>query len=81
MFYQDEKVAMFFCNEENLSQGEAGNRLLVSRGTVQCLLAQVRGKTIESVVLGMALLVKREIRDSRMLEYNYKQGLAKWHFR
>jgi predicted DNA-binding protein (UPF0251 family) len=55
---RDELEAMFLCDAENLTQEEAGNRMGVSRGTVQRLLAQARKKVVESVVLGKALLVK-----------------------
>ena len=54
----DEMEAMFLCDAENLTQEEAGNRMGISRGTVQRLLAQARKKAIEAVVLGKALMVK-----------------------
>jgi uncharacterized protein len=54
----DEMEAMFLCDSEGLTQEEAGNRMGVSRGTVQRLLAQARKKTIEAVVLGKALFVE-----------------------
>jgi predicted DNA-binding protein (UPF0251 family) len=56
--FRDEIEAMFLCDSENLSQEEAGQRMGVSRGTVQRLLAQARKKTIEAVVLGKALAVE-----------------------
>jgi uncharacterized protein len=56
----DEMEAMFLCDSEGLTQEEAGNRMGVSRGTVQRLLAQARKKTIEAVVLGKALFVESE---------------------
>jgi predicted DNA-binding protein (UPF0251 family) len=55
---RDELEAMFLCDAENLTQEEAGNRMGVSRGTIQRLLAQGRKKIIESVVLGKALFIE-----------------------
>ncbi len=54
----DEMEAMFLCDAENLTQEEAGIRMGVSRGTVQRLIAQARKKTIETLVLGKALMVE-----------------------
>lgn len=54
----DEMEAMFLCDAENLTQEEAGIRMGVSRGTVQRLIAQARKKTIETIVLGKALMVE-----------------------
>lgn len=53
----DEMEAMFLCDSENLTQEEAGERMGVSRGTVQRLLVQARKKTIEAIVLGKALSI------------------------
>jgi predicted DNA-binding protein (UPF0251 family) len=58
IIYRDEMEAMFLCDHDNLTQEEAGNRMGISRGTVQRLLAHARGKTIEAIVLGKALLVE-----------------------
>jgi predicted DNA-binding protein (UPF0251 family) len=58
ILHHDEMEAMFLCDSENLSQEEAGNRMGISRGTVQRLLAEARRKTIEAVVLGKALSVE-----------------------
>jgi predicted DNA-binding protein (UPF0251 family) len=55
---RDEMEAMYLCDSENLSQEAAGERMGVSRGTVQRLLAQARKKTIEALVLGKALAVE-----------------------
>ena len=54
---RDEMEAMYLCDAENLTQEEAGERMGVSRGTVQRLLAQARKKTIEAVVMGKALAI------------------------
>jgi predicted DNA-binding protein (UPF0251 family) len=50
--------AMYLCDSENLSQETAGERMGVSRGTVQRLLSRARKKTIEALVLGKALAVE-----------------------
>ena len=55
--FRDEIEAMFLCDKENLSQEEAGERMGISRGTVQRLLARARKKTIEAIVLGKALAI------------------------
>lgn len=54
----DEMEAMYLCDSENLTQEEAGNRMGVSRGTVQRLLSEARRKIIEAIVLGKALSVE-----------------------
>ncbi len=54
----DEMEAMFLCDSENLTQEDAGERMGVSRGTVQRLLSQARKKTIEAIVLGKALSIE-----------------------
>ncbi len=54
----DEMEAMFLCDSENLTQEEAGERMGISRGTVQRLLTQARKKTVEAIVLGKALSIE-----------------------
>ena len=54
---RDEIEAMYLCDAENLSQEEAGQRMGISRGTVQRLLAQGRKKTVEAIVLGKAFSI------------------------
>ena len=56
---RDEMEAMYLCDSEGFSQEAAGDRMGVSRGTVQRLLAQARKKTIEAVVLGKALAIEK----------------------
>ncbi len=56
----DEMEAMFLCDSESLTQEEAGERMGVSRGTVQRLLSQARKKTVEAIVLGKALLIESD---------------------
>lgn len=55
----DEMEAMFLCDSENLTQEEAGERMGVSRGTVQRLLTLARKKTVEAIVLGKALSIEK----------------------
>ncbi len=55
ILFRDEIEAMFLCDGENLSQEEAGQRMGISRGTVQRLLARAWKKTIEAIILGKAL--------------------------
>ncbi len=56
----DEMEAMFLCDSENLTQEEAGERMGVSRGTVQRLLSHARKKTVEAIVLGKALSIESD---------------------
>ena len=55
---RDEMEAMYLCDSEGLNQEAAGERMGISRGTVQRLVAQARKKTIEAVVLGKALAIE-----------------------
>lgn len=52
----DELEALRLCDLERLSQEEAGEKMGVSRGTVQRLLASGRSKMVRALVEGTALL-------------------------
>ncbi len=54
---RDELEALWLCDGEALTQEEAGERMGVSRGTVQRLVAGGRRKVIEAIVAGRALIV------------------------
>jgi predicted DNA-binding protein (UPF0251 family) len=56
---RDEMEAMYLCDSEGLNQEAAGERMGVSRGTVQRLLASARRKIIEAVVHGKALAIEK----------------------
>ncbi|MEA5115198.1 MAG: DUF134 domain-containing protein [Geobacteraceae bacterium] len=54
----DEMEAMYLCDYQGLTQEEAGERMGVSRGTVQRMLAAARSKVIEALVMGKAITVE-----------------------
>ena len=49
--------AMRLCDAEGLDQAAAGERMGVSRGTVQRLLARGRARLIDSILSGKALRI------------------------
>jgi len=53
----DELEALHLCDGEGLTQDEAGQRMGVSRGTVQRLAAGGREKVIKAIVEGRALII------------------------
>ncbi len=59
----DEMEAMYLCDAEGLTQEEAGERMGVSRGTVQRLLAAARKKIIEALVIGNAISLESGKRE------------------
>ncbi len=54
--FDDELEALRLCDLEGLTQQEAGERMGVSRGTVQRLVKQARGKVAKALVDGAALV-------------------------
>lgn len=58
--YHDELEALHLCDGEGLTQGEAGMKMGVSRGTVQRLVASGRKKLIDAIVAGRALVMEVE---------------------
>lgn len=56
-FGHDELEALFLCDGEDLTQEQAGEKMGVSRGTVQRLLAQGRKKLIRAVVDSKAIAI------------------------
>lgn len=55
---RDELEALVQCDRGGLTQAEAGERMNVSRGTVQRLLSAGRRKVAEALADGKALLVR-----------------------
>jgi predicted DNA-binding protein (UPF0251 family) len=62
--FRDELEALKLCDLEGLFQEQAGERMGVSRGTVQRLLASARRKTADALVCGAALLIGDEEESS-----------------
>ncbi len=55
----DELEALRLCDLEGHDQASAGERMGVSRGTVQRLLASGRGKVVRALVESSALVVEK----------------------
>jgi len=53
----DEFEALRLCDAEGLEQSEAGERIGVSRGTVQRLLYRARQQVIEAIINNNAIIV------------------------
>ena len=53
-----ELEAMRLCDLEDLDQEKAGQRMSVSRGTIQRLLKSGRAKVLQSLLQSHALLIK-----------------------
>ncbi|MFZ5797859.1 MAG: DUF134 domain-containing protein [Desulfobulbaceae bacterium] len=58
--YRDELEVLRLCDLEGMVQEEAGQRMGVSRGTAQRLLASARKKTAQALVEGAALVFTEE---------------------
>lgn len=57
---RDELETLKLCDKEGLIQEEAGERMGVSRGTVQRLLSSARQKVATALVQGAALIIEGE---------------------
>ncbi len=57
---RDELEVLRLCDLEGLLQEQAGQRMGISRGTVQRLLASARKKTTRALVEGAALVFAEE---------------------
>lgn len=58
----DELEALRLCDGEGLSQAGAGERMGISRGTVQRLVAAGRKKLVDALILGHALVLDETTR-------------------
>jgi uncharacterized protein len=56
----DELEALRLCDLEGFTQEEAGEKMGVSRGTVQRLVASAREKTVRALVEGAALVFEEK---------------------
>lgn len=61
-----ELEAMRLCDVEGADQEEAGERMGVSRGTVQRLLKRGRKKVVEALIGSKALLIEKGDHDENM---------------
>ncbi len=55
----DELEAMKLCDMDDLTQAEAGQRMGISRGTVQRLLMSARKKAIKAIIEQSAILIEQ----------------------
>ena len=60
ILYRDELESLKLCDLEGLTQEQAGERMGISRGTVQRLLKSGRGKILEALLQSRALLIAEE---------------------
>jgi len=58
--FRDELEALKLCDYEGLFQEQAGEKMGVSRGTVQRILTSARRKTAEAMATGAALVFAEE---------------------
>lgn len=58
--YHDELETLKLCDFDGLSREEAGERMGISRGTVQRLLSSARRKVAEALVNGKAIVFGEE---------------------
>jgi excisionase family DNA binding protein len=58
--------AMRLCDVDGLSQEEAGERMGVSRGTVQRLLKRGRAKVVRALVGSQAILIEKGENDENL---------------
>lgn len=54
--YRDELEALRLCDSEGLTQEEAGQKMGVSRGTIQRIITLARKKTASALTEGHALI-------------------------
>lgn len=57
---RDELEALKLCDKEGLFQEQAGEKMGVSRGTIQRILTSARKKVAEALVEGAALILADE---------------------
>jgi predicted DNA-binding protein (UPF0251 family) len=58
--FRDELEALKLCDYEGLFQEQAGEKMGVSRGTVQRILTSARQKSAEALATGAALIFAEE---------------------
>jgi predicted DNA-binding protein (UPF0251 family) len=54
--FRDEMEALRLCDREGMTQEEAGQKMGVSRGTIQRIITIARRKTAEAISEGRALI-------------------------
>lgn len=64
IIYDDELEAMRLCDVEGLTQEQAGEKMGISRGTVQRFLESGRKKLISSIIEKKAVLFQKSIQTN-----------------
>lgn len=64
---RDELESLKLCDMEGLTQEQAGQKMGVSRGTVQRILTRARKKVAEALVTGAALIFQEEAPEVQQL--------------
>jgi predicted DNA-binding protein (UPF0251 family) len=62
--HQDELEALKLCDKNGLTQEQAGEKMGVSRGTVQRILTSARTKVAEALTEGAALVFDDALTDA-----------------
>lgn len=62
--FRDELEVLRLCDLEGLTQEEAGQRMGVSRGTIQRIISVARRKTAEALTDGCAIIFADEKKDN-----------------
>jgi len=65
-----ELEALRLCDLEGLSQKEAGERMKVSRGTVQRLTKSGRAKVVAALLASRAILIEKGANDEDLHPYD-----------
>lgn len=63
IMYKDELEVLRLCDLEGLHQQEAGEKMGVSRGTIQRILTSARKKTAQALTTSSALVFELEEED------------------
>ncbi len=61
---RDEVEALKLCDMEGLTQEQAGQKMGISRGTVQRILTKARQKVADALVTGSALVFQEDPHES-----------------
>ncbi len=60
VLFHDEAEALLLCDEQGLTQEETGQKMGISRGTVQRLVTSGRKKLIGAIFAGRALVIEAD---------------------
>lgn len=64
---RDELETLKLCDMEGLTQEQAGQKMGISRGTVQRILTRARHKVTEALVTGAALVFQDDLPEVQQL--------------